>query len=598
MNLENVTITNYDFDQANNGVVLAWGQSTVNMKNCTVDTDSDYDVWGGAASTVNVDGGTVGGLYLNGGTSSANLTNGADVTSISASNGATIKTDDPSIITAPEGYKVKENGDGTYSIVAKDYVAQVGSTKYESLQDALDVVPDGGTVTVLKDITTSGNIFADGYVSGGNRTYTVDLGGYTVSGGTFVVSDGNDVTFKNGTIESASYAIQNTATATVDSTATVKSTATNASAVFGAEGSTTNINGTVEGNKYGVIARGGTLNVAGKVTATNDDGRAITLNKGGAADINDGADIDGAYGVVVHKDANLNVNGGDIAGVYHAVSGNGTAADGPYTINVTGGTLTATNGAGIYNPNATGTMNISGGTITGSTTAVAAGTNSTNSISGGTFSSAVPADFCATGFQPKTNGDGTYTVEVKDNPLDDVMDRVADGNVFGIPNSDYRVGAILGVQKKAAVTGASVTSTDGAQEALEGNDMRFVAVLNTELLEAADDYGFVLVKDSQGRTTNDFTNANFDKVKAFGGNGEKTISCAGTSNTICGDYGKLGTKTDYKYITCAVNGVNGTESIVARFYVTLNGKTYYGTYGIDNFANNIRGCAATYGSLN
>ncbi len=584
INLENVTITNYDFDAANNGVVLAWGQATVNMKNCTVETDSTYDVWGGAASTINVDGGEVGTVYLNGGTSSAALTNGAVVENFATS----------------ADNKIKDNGDGTYSVVPRVYVAQVGSTKYESLQDALDVTPDGGTVTVLKDITTSGNIFADGYVSGGNRTYTVDLGGYTVSGGTFIVADGNDVTFKNGTIESASYAIQNTATATVDSTATVKSTATGASAVFGAEGSTTNINGTVEGNKYGVIARGGTLNVAGKVTATNDDGRAITLNKGGAADINDGADIDGAYGVVVHKDANLNVKGGDIAGVYHAVSGNGTAADGPYTINVTGGTLTATNGAAIYNPNAKGTMNISGGTITGSTTAVAAGANSTNSISGGTFNTAVPEEYCANGYAPKDNGNGTYGVGPDTssplNPIEKAAADINDGNLFGI-SCDYLKGTLLGVQKKFT---DKIDETTSSQEGAK--NMRFIAVLDTDLVQNADDYGFVLAKvtDTTAKTFG-YDNTNFDNLKANMGNGEKTISAKGTSNNVCGigDYSAYGdptnTTTDYKYITCAVNNVTDDDKVIARFYYKKDGKTYYAKYAGHNYQ--YTGCMAAWSDL-
>ena len=572
INLENVTITNYDFDAANNGVVLAWGQATVNMKNCTVETDSTYDVWGGAASTINVDGGKAGTVYLNGGTASAALTNGAVVDSFATS----------------ADNKIKDNGDGTYCVVPRVYVAQVGSTKYENLQDALDVVPDGGTVTVLKDIETSGNIFADGFVSGGNRTYTVDLGGYTVSGGTFVVSDGNNVTFTNGTIESATYGIQNTATATVDSTATVKSTAANASAVYGAAGSTTVINGTVEGNKYGVIVKGGELDVAGKVTATNSDGRAIALRESASADINDGADVEGTFGVVVYTNSAVNVNGGEVKGVSHAISGNGRAADGPYTINVTGGSVTATNGAAIYNPNATGTMNISGGTITGSTTAVAAGENSTNNISGGTFSSAVPEEYCANGYAPKDNGNGTYGVGPDtSSPLNPLMVAAADindGNAFGI-NSDYLNGTLLGVQKKNAVDDAEITSQSHQEN---GSDMRFIAVLDTELLNEADDYGFVLGKVDGSRT---YTDTNINKLVEGAATGIKKISAKGTYNTVCGtNYGDPASDTPYKYVTCAVNGVDTSSKIVARFYYTKGGKTYFAKYAGQDYK--YTGCMA------
>ncbi|MEE3334210.1 MAG: MBG domain-containing protein [Ruminococcus sp.] len=122
INLDNVKITNYDFDADNNGVVLAWGQATVNMKNCSIDTDSTYDVWGGAASTINVDGGKVGSIYLNKGTTSGNasVTNGATVGEIVAFEGAVITADSSSNITVPASCKVRDNGNGTYTVVAKD----------------------------------------------------------------------------------------------------------------------------------------------------------------------------------------------------------------------------------------------------------------------------------------------------------------------------------------------------------------------------------------------------------------------------------------------------------------------------------------------
>ena len=117
INLEGVTITNYDFDAANNGAVLAFGHAKVNLTNCKIDTDSQNDVWGGAASTINVSGGEVGALYLNGGTSTADLTNGAKVDTIKTATGSTVTAGSADMINPPAGYIVQDNGNGTYSIV-------------------------------------------------------------------------------------------------------------------------------------------------------------------------------------------------------------------------------------------------------------------------------------------------------------------------------------------------------------------------------------------------------------------------------------------------------------------------------------------------
>ena len=124
---------------------------------------------------------------------------------------------DPSAHVA-EGYQAVANNDddaAAYPYVigeAVNYVAQIGATKYETLEAAIAAAQDGETVTVLADCAGNGIKVPQGKFTTGltvnfdDHTYTVD-GSLVGSTGTetqaFQLLKDNKITFRNGTITSA-----------------------------------------------------------------------------------------------------------------------------------------------------------------------------------------------------------------------------------------------------------------------------------------------------------------------------------------------------------------------------------------------------------
>ena len=128
---------------------------------------------------------------------------------------------------APAGYKWEGNGEGTSKLVAIDYVAQIGDTKYETLEAAFAAATDGATITLLANCAGNGIKVPQGKYTTG---LTVDFGGhtYTVDGATvgstgtetqaFQLLKDNKITFQNGTIysEKALFLVQNYSNLTLE----------------------------------------------------------------------------------------------------------------------------------------------------------------------------------------------------------------------------------------------------------------------------------------------------------------------------------------------------------------------------------------------
>ena len=118
---------------------------------------------------------------------------------------------------------------------------------------------------------------------------------------------------------------------------------------------------------------------------------------------------------------------------------------------------------------------------------------------------------------------------------------------------------IIGYQKKAAT--GNLTGNN-----IDTQGVRIITKVEGCDLTQFEEYGYVVAKV----TGKEQATANFNNMKAYGGNGEKTIKCNGSVNTIDG-YGT-------PYVTLAVNGMSDGDQVAARFYAIKNGVTYYSNY--------------------
>ena len=111
--------------------------------------------------------------------------------------------------------------DGKIVLVAN--VAKIGDTSYTTLKDAIEAVADGGTITMIADhVITEGTrthnsgSWYDGIYYIGDKSFTIDLGGFTISHDGSVNdyllnfknegTKANTITLKNGTVDAGNNA--------------------------------------------------------------------------------------------------------------------------------------------------------------------------------------------------------------------------------------------------------------------------------------------------------------------------------------------------------------------------------------------------------
>ena len=429
-----LTIDNSTITAKTMGVQVCAGSLSINAGSAiTVSgdavskTENDGAIQDGAAiSIVNRTGYKgLGNVTVTGGTFKANGTNAAikaykwenqtasafdNSKNVVAVSGGTFSSAVPEGLCA-EGYISVANANGTHTVKEGVYVAQVGSTKYESLADAIAAAQDGQTVMLLADVNGNVEIAA-------GKNLTLDLNGKILNGGTVT---GKAALTNYGTITIKDSSEEKTGTIKRDDNGTA------GYYVIRNQGKMTIESGTVTNNS-GYAKANSTGSMIGSSLICNGDCDGVptlTIQGGTFTQDNFIAIKNGALGV-------LHVTGGTITSKHSAIQ-NWFKAD------ITGGEITGQLWTDAYmvgesvgvttiggDAKFTGeivmdiygsvapTLAITGGNLEvtkWNITKAAANVGAKPAVSGGTFSSKVPAEYCAPGYVPTGEGaDGRFTV--------------------------------------------------------------------------------------------------------------------------------------------------------------------------------------------
>ena len=281
-----------------------------------------------------------------------------------------------------DGFIPTTNTDGTYGVKEGSYVAAVGDEEYESLAEAIAAAKDGDTVKLLADDTEDVII---------NKSITLDLGGKTLTNtnagkATISVVNGAVVTVKNGNVM----------------------------------GGTSYYNIEVKDSKTNLTLT--------DVTATAGNTGSSMIDNWGTLTITSGEYFGGLNVVKSEEGSTLEISGGKFT-LDHATSG--------YTATIfVYGDTTISGGEFIQSVTSTGRWNhpqvvatgvvegytaitrITGGTFTNKKSGesifhgIGKATSDNFEVSGGTFNKSISDGYCADGFIPTKNADGTYGVKV------------------------------------------------------------------------------------------------------------------------------------------------------------------------------------------
>ena len=424
--------------------------------------------------------------------------------------------------------------------VVTTYYAQVGETKYATLQEAADAATAGQTVKVINDVdmTTDGNLTVKV-----GKDIVLDMNGHSIKGanadyknilvwGKLTLKDSKEnstgkiyaeTPYQYGVYDKPLVYVGSKGEFVMESghiySVIPEKTADNGQFGIGAyDNSKVTINGgTVESGWYAIAGNGSgvqttTITINGGTLVSTSD-YAIYHPQFGTLTINDGAVVYGAAGAIAMKRGNLVVNGGTMTSKGIGDTGNwgdGTGNLGKAALNFCApyGDVAAT---------------IKAGTITAEGDAVlidakpTEGKTVTLAIEGGTYSSDV-SKYCAAGFTATPNSDGTYGItKVGDLSVmvayDKAYDNVEAGGTVDI-NMDT-VNKILVAKTEVANVTTTLTKTFSST----GWNAFFVPFDFTLTAEMLNDFEFAklyaVIAENNAPVVNFKTVAANDKISAY-----------------------------------------------------------------------------------
>lgn len=422
--------------------------------------------------------------------------------------------------------------------VVTTYYAQVGETKYATLQEAADAATAGQTVKVLNDVdmTKDGNLTVNV-----GKDIVLDMNGHSIKGanadhknirvrGKLTLKDSKENStgkiysedpYKSG-VDKALIYVDGNGEFVMESghinTYLPNSVANGQFAIGAFEKCKVTINGgTIEGG-YSAITGFGDPN----------DNTTITINGGtlicpmdyaiyhpqpGKLTVNEGATIYGGAGAICMKSGELEINGGTLTS-----KGDGnTGSWGDGTGNMGNAALN------FCKPYGNVKATITGGTITAEGDAVLIDAQPTEgkevslAISGGTFSSDV-SKYCAAGFTATPNADGTYGIT----KVGDLSVMVAYDKAYDNVEAGGTVDINMDTVKKIMVAKtevANVTTTLTKTFSSTGWNAFFVPFDFTLTAEMLNDFEFAklyaVIAENNAPVVNFKTVAANDKISAY-----------------------------------------------------------------------------------